>query len=151
MHEKTKEVPIDGQRYQLSKLDAFDGAMIHWRMMGALLKQAAENAANGSAQEEPPEAVKKGTDEDQAKMLCTTAFMLGLSYEDAQFAQKKALQAVCRIENVSGSDHFIAILTPTGRFVPEEIGNDPALVSRLTIESLAFSLAPFFSKSRSAT
>lgn len=148
--EKTKIVVVEGQEYQLGKMRAEEGAYIHWRMLGVLLAKASSQQQPEAGQQSEPSTVE-AEPIDKAKMLCTSAFMMGLSFEDTQFAQRCALSVVGRVETVNGTQHVIPIRTAGGQFVPAEIGENPALLSQLTIEALAFNLEPFFSKSRSAS
>ncbi len=146
---KTKIVEIDGARYQIGKMGAAEGSYIHWRILGALLREQ-QDGQREQTEDERRQADAVG-DEEKAKMLVTLGLMRGLTFEDTQFAQRAALRVVSRLEWAGAAEHPMPIVTADGRFVPAELGDDAALVSLLTVESLAFNLAPFFSKSRSAS
>ena len=146
---KTKVLEIDGARYQIGKMGASEGSYIHWRILGALLAQQ-QDGQREQTEDERRQADAVG-DEEKAKMLVTLGLMRGLTFEDTQFAQRAALRVVSRLEWAGNAEHPMPIVTADGRFVPAELGEDAALVSLLTVESLAFNLAPFFSKSRSAS
>jgi hypothetical protein len=137
---KTKIVEVRGSRYQLSKLKSDIGSYIYYRMMGALLefKQAA-------TENEVPSTTPKMKDDEKARMLCGMAVMK-LSFEDLQFTNRYAMQAVSK-EVLGSPDTFIQVMQDTGRWVEEAIADDPGLHQALVMESLTFSLAPFFSES----
>src|SRR5690348_9640082 len=121
---KSKDIDIDGQLYRIGKLRADEGSHIHWRMLGVLQTQQNRLPSNG---DETPAQQPEATDEEKAKMLCSLAFMLGLSYEDTQFSHRCALRAVSRVENINGNEHLVPIMTADGRLVPEELQYDAAL------------------------
>jgi hypothetical protein len=139
---KTTVVEINGQRYQLRKLLPDVGSYIYMKMMGVLLTASADAQATPDADENAP----KPTEQDKARMLCTLAFMRGLSYEDLKFAQRQCMQATSRIEaSPTGTDITIPIMNDFGRWAIPEIADDISLVNNITTESLVFSLSSFFS------
>jgi hypothetical protein len=139
---KMKEVTINGQRYQLRKLLPDAGSYIYMKMMGALLSAAAES---NTPPKDPDLDETKPSEDDKARMLCSLAFMRGMTYEDMKFAQRQCMQTTSRVEpSPSGSDIVIPIMNDSGRWAIPEVAEDIALVNAITTESLVFSLSSFF-------
>ena len=137
---KTEEVTVQGQKYLLRRMLPTVGSFIYMKMMGALLTSDAPT-------EEPSEQAKEIKPRDKARMLCALAFMRGLSFDHMQFAQNQAIMTVSRIED---GDAVIPLMTDGGKWVPSprytSVDEDPGLVQKLVLESLAFNLESFFSE-----
>lgn len=147
---KTDIVTVQGQRYQLRKLQADVGSFIYMKMMGALLTGGATQEV-AEQTEEDKEQQKNTPPRIKARMLCSLAFMRGLSYEHMQFAQKQAMMVVSRLEDGPSGDLPMPLMTDSGKWVPSQrygaIEEEGGLVQKLVLESLAFSLESFFSES----
>jgi hypothetical protein len=145
MHEKTKVVLIMGHKFQLTKLPARVGSFIFWRLLGAC-SQVAERAASRNGGSLPTaQDAPESTPEQRLRSMCAIGFST-MSFEDFDFIQRQALANVLRFEN----DIPMPIMMANGQWADSKdtpISTNTALVTKLTEESLVFSLADFFEES----
>ena len=148
MKEKTTEVTVNGQRYQVRRMTPTTGSYIWQRLMASMFK--AQMEAGVVAEETPDvkaaEAVEKATPEQRLRGMCGIAFM-HLSFTDTEFMQTASMKVISRIENLAGNDMPMPIMDDSGRYAIDDVASDPFLVTRLTVEALVFSLAPFLAES----
>ena len=149
MKEKTTEVTVQGQRYQVRRMTPTTGSYIWQRLMASMFKAQMEA---GAVAEEAPDvkateaAAEKPTPEQRLRGICGIAFM-HLSFADTEFMQTAAMKVISRVENLAGTDTPMPVMDDSGRYSIEDVASDPFLVTRLTVEALVFSLAPFLVES----
>lgn len=145
---KTKIVEIGGKQYQLRKMLPAAASFIYFKMMGSLFDKPSE------VEEADAERAKQATDkmsaEDKARALCISTFMRGLEYQYVMFAQQQSMMSTSRVIFTGGSEAIIPVMRDDGRWVPVAPGEvdlqeEPATVQQITVESLVFNLAGFFS------
>jgi hypothetical protein len=102
----------------------------------------AESAEDIKAAEAAPQA----TPEQRLRGMCGIAFM-HLSFADTEFMQTAAMKVISRVEVLAGVATPMPVMDDSGRYAIEDVANDPFLVTRLTVEALVFSLAPFLAES----
>lgn len=146
---KTKVVTIDKESYQLRKLDPVTGSFIYLRMMGVFML-AQQNEVSRQEYEVSEEEQKQITDEQRARMLITGSVMKGLSREDSKLASTEALKCVSKLTRVKDREAYMPIMAEDGRWADQSVADDGRTVHRLIIESLVFSLQPFFENSGSS-
>ena len=147
---KVKELPLNGAQYQIRRMLPVDGSYIYMRMMGVIAKAQEERRGADEAEEDARQAAQAVADisaEDRAKAFCALAMMRGLSYEDTQRLHRTALATVSR---GIAEGQFVPIMTGDGRLAFDDLVDDPSLTQKLVMESLAFSLSPYFSASKAA-
>ena len=148
MKEKTTEVTVQGQQWLIRRMTPTTGSYIWQRLMAAMFKAQLE--AGAVAEEVPDvkaaEAAPQATPEQRLRGMCGIAFM-HLSFADTEFMQTSAMKVISRIENLAGNDTPMPVMDSDGRYVIEDVASDPFLVTRLTVEALVFSLAPFLAES----
>lgn len=144
---KTTVTTIEGQRYQFKKMLPHVATHIYMHMLGAVL----EGRKNEVPQEETSEP-KKMSAEDRVRALVSLAFMK-CSLDDIEDFQRQAATVTTRLEVApnSGADMPMPIWS-NGRWVDStevQLNDNPALVHRIVMEALVFSLSPFFAQSES--
>ena len=147
MKEKTTEVTVNGQRWLIRRMTPTTGSYIWQRLMASMFKAQMEA---GVAEDTVPEPSKpdepKLTPEQRLRGMCGIAFM-HLSFADTEFMQTAAMKVISRVENLAGMDTPMPVMDSDGRYAIEDVASDPFLVTRLTVEALVFSLAPFLVES----
>ena len=150
MKEKTTEVTVQGQRYQVRRMTPTTGSYIWQRLMASMFKAQMEAGAAATEAAEvdskATEAAEKATPEQRLRGMCGIAFM-HLSFTDTEFMQTAAMKVISRVETLAGVATPMPIMDDTGRYAIEDVASDPFLVTRLTVEALVFSLAPFLAAS----
>jgi hypothetical protein len=146
---KTKLIEVNGGSYQLRKMDPGAGSFIYLRMLGAWLA-AAQDQTQRQQYEADAEAPKP-TDEEKARLLISGSIMRGLSFEDTQFAQKAAWRCVSQRTMIKDQEAYIPIMSDDGRWADQVLAEDAATLHKLAVESLVFSLQPFFADSGSSS
>ena len=149
MKEKTTEVTVNGQRWLVRRMTPTTGSYIWQRLMASMFKAQLE--AGAAATEAAEADSKKGesvelTPEQRLRGMCCIAFM-HLSFADTEFMQTASMKVISRIENLAGNDTPMPIMDDSGRYAIDDVASDPFLVTRLTVEALVFSLAPFLAES----
>jgi hypothetical protein len=148
--DKTKIVEVADQRWQIGRLTPLDGSYIWQRLMAASFRAQMEMV--GAQQPEGDQAIAaeaamaKATPEDRLRTLCGVAFM-HMTYDDLALAQRKAMAVVARMEQLAGQpEQPMPVQASDGRWAVAELETDPFLVTRLTVEVLAYNLASFLAK-----
>jgi hypothetical protein len=148
MKEKTTEVTVQNQRWQIRRMTPTTGSYIWQRLMAAMFKAqmeagvTAETSATASVESTEP----KPTPEQRLRGMCGIAFM-HLSFADTEFMQVASMKVISRIESLAGVDTPMPAMDDAGRYAIDDVASDPFLVTRLTVEALVFSLAPFLVES----
>jgi len=141
---KTKPVEVSGRSYLLRRMAPVSGSYIYMRMMGAMMERVAA-AANVEEVRKSADVQLEANPEERARLLISLTFMQGLSLADMQFAHREALLVA------SEAEHSIPVMAADGRWADPTLEEDPRAVHDLVVESLVFSLAPFFVQSGSTT
>ena len=149
MKDKTTEVTVNGQRWLVRRMTPTTGSYIWQRLMASMFK--AQMEAGVVAEDAPDtakaeEAAEQPTPEQRLRGMCGIAFM-HLSFADTEFMQTAAMKVISRVETLAGVATPMPIMDDSGRYAIEDVASDPFLVTRLTVEALVFSLAPFLAAS----
>lgn len=139
--DREKELTLGGRRFVLRRLSAQKGSFIYLRLLGSLLRARRDGKTASSSPEVTPVEL---TMEERASALVTLAVAGDLSEEDAANMFNASLQVVDVRESVKGVEARTPLFSDDGRCSVPEIGDDPALLQRLMMASLAFSLSPYF-------
>ena len=150
MHDKTKTFELGGVTYQFRRMTPAVGSYIWQRLMAASYKglegreKAIEDAVRQEAervkaQAEPP---KKELPEERLRELCGMTFMF-LSFEDLEFIQKNAMRVTSKYEPDEKGRALLPVMSDDGRWTDQALADNPMLVTRLTVEALAYNLASF--------
>lgn len=146
MQSKIKEVEVDGAKYQLTKLDPVKGCFIWQQLMSAIIKRQSEmqTMRPDDAPASDPDAAPKSTPEQRLRSMCGLAFM-SMTYKDFEFMQSSCMRVVFSL--ATGSP--MPIMTDSGQWTKdgEAIRDNPMLMTRMTVEALVHSLAPFLEES----
>ena len=129
MSQKTKQVEVNGQLYQIRKLRANVGSFILTRILAAGISAASVG----------------GKPTDDLLKAVFTAFLRGLDFDTFSFIQNNCLAAVSRMTD-SGDGNLVPmpIVSDSGVFAVPEIADNLSLVMGLTVQSLLFNLSDFF-------
>ena len=149
MKEKTTEVTVQGQQWLLRRMTPTTGSYIWQRLMAAMFKaqlDLGQQATEAAEAEEVKDTEPKPTPEQRLRGMCGIAFM-HLSFADTEFMQTAAMKVISRVETLAGVTSPMPVMDDSGRYAIEDVANDPFLVTRLTVEALVFSLAPFLVES----
>ena len=149
MKEKTTEVTVQGQQWLLRRMTPTTGSYIWQRLMAAMFKaqlDLGQQATEAAEAEEVKDTEPKPTPEQRLRGMCGIAFM-HLSFTDTEFMQTAAMKTISRVETMAGVTAPMPVMDDSGRYAIEDVASDPFLVTRLTVEALVFSLAPFLVES----
>ena len=149
MKEKTTEVTVQGQQWLLRRMTPTTGSYIWQRLMAAMFKaqlDLGQQATEAAEAEEVKDTEPKPTPEQRLRGMCGIAFM-HLSFTDTEFMQTAAMKTISRVETMAGVTAPMPVMDSDGRYAIEDVASDPFLVTRLTVEALVFSLAPFLVES----
>jgi hypothetical protein len=142
-NEKQKTVDIDGVKYQLRRMSPVKGSYIWQRIMGGVLKAQAAIGGSQSPDAEPAESAAEQSPVEQ-RLKTTYAFAsMHIDFADHEFIQREALTVVARMENLAGVEAPMPVVNGSGTVVIPELADNPMLVSKVVLESLAFNLSCF--------
>ncbi len=140
-HVPTSDVTIDGVRYQLRKMTPARAGYIWQRVIMAMFK--AQDEVGGSASDADLKVVERRSPEERVKGMCALAFMY-MDLADFEFTQSEAMQAVSRWESIGGEAPVpMPVMKDARQWAIADIAADPQLVTRLTLEVVAFNCAGF--------
>jgi hypothetical protein len=142
---KQKEIEINGNRYQLRKLDAL---MASW-ILNLLVVTSSKNQPNSKLTEEERASIEaemgKLTPEERGsnmvKLMWATAGA-ELDFERYQKIQNLALKACGWLSPASSK--YEPVIMSDGRITVGALEDDPVAVTKLVGESLEFNLSVFF-------
>jgi hypothetical protein len=140
--EKQKDVPIEGANYRLRRMTAAKGSYIWQRVMGGVLK--AQSALGGGSKDDESWEDEAERQPAEQRFKTTYAFAsMHIDFADHEFIQREALKVVARVEQLAGTEAPMPVVNDAGTIVIPEIADNPMLVSRIVLESLAFNLSCF--------
>lgn len=141
MTEKTKIVEVAGTRYQLSRFPANVGSFILMKLIGAGLTGM---NVNGN-QEAPAKVAAEPSGEEIVRAFTFAASSRGLTFDEHNWIQQKCLSVCARLEDHSGVEVPMPLMTSSGVTLPE-IRDDLQLAMKLEIETLVFNYSSFFAE-----
>lgn len=147
--ERTKDVTIDGKKYQLSKMTAMVASRIHNWLVTASIKFQAEqqNITTPAAEEEALHEEERKKDPQKAAAATVAMLWLlsssTLSEEACTKIQNYALRS-CSLYPDDGVGMPSPIMLADGRWAVKALETDATAVNQLVIESLQFNISPFF-------
>ena len=160
MKPKTNVVSLGGERWEVRRLTPAVGSYIWQRLMAANVKAQSVNqdAIQATVDEAEEKRLKtlmdSVTPEQRLRGVCGIAFMY-MTFEDIEFVQTAAMRVTSLIQNAGGVETPVPVMADDGRGLLPLLAEDPALVSQLVVEALAFSLVSFLqptvASSRTAT
>lgn len=154
MQTRSKVVELSGLKFQIRRLPPEVGSFIFMRMLGVSMRSAAAEAEAQLAQPAPPQDESTEPAEDKpvvtgemkVRALSFSVFAGGMKFEDFKFIQNGCMRVVSVVEERSGVDFPMPIVSDAGVWTPsgEDVSVDIGLVMRLTTEVLVFCFADFF-------
>jgi hypothetical protein len=151
-HIPTYDVTIGDVKYQLRKMTPARAGYIWQRVMHAMLKAQQESSREPSQDE--AEAARKAMEGRTADERVRGMVALALMYVDLadfEFIQTEAMQAVSRWEAPAGAQPVpMPVMRDPRTWAIAEVADDPQLVTRLTVEVVAFNCVGFLSGSTAA-
>jgi hypothetical protein len=145
--EKTKIVVLGESRYQLRRLSPEAGSFIAMKLLSAAESSSKEGGGPGKGEsgEGQGPALPTPSGEQMVRIVALLAFN-GLDFETHSFIQHKCLGCCFRLEGGAegGPELPMPIVNASGAWAIPEIRDDMALVMKLELEALVFSVAPFF-------
>ena len=124
MTPKTKVVDVRGQKYQIRRMRPDVGSFILARVLAAM---------SGGASSGPMDTAVIGQS--------SGVFLRGLDFATFSFIQNHALSVVAKLED----DAPVPVVSDSGIYVDTDMESDLVLVMALTVQSVVFNLADFFS------
>ena len=145
---RSKVVPIDGVNYQVSKLPPEEGGFILMRMVGVSMRTANDDAPKKPTkkEKEPNVDEKKAVvdGETHVRALSFMVFSGAIAFADFKFIQSACMRCIARIENRSGVEFPMPVMSDAGEWTDETLVNNIGLVMKLMTEVLVFCFADFF-------
>lgn len=137
MRETTKELDLDGKRYQLRKMTPLVGSWI-----SNVLISSSISASSGSGSGESSEEFNKLSPQDKAEAAVNALWLVAASRlsEDNYTKIQRYCLLVCS-QYIQGGGAAVPIFREDGKFALEQ---EPAVVNRLILEALQFNIVPFF-------
>lgn len=135
----TKDLVLNGNRYQITRMDAAVGSWLLFKLMDTMRKIFAEVEPNG---QQPQEL---GTEQkESAAYAMISAMLMTLDKDDFGKVQREALKVVGQYAAVGEKEVLLPVLMANGSFAVHALKNDIVSVVNLTSGSLYFNLSPFF-------
>ena len=150
---KTITVDVGGAKYQVRRMTPVVGSYIWQRLQLGAYKGAQAMLKSGMVAERSPEEVKAidvVTVQDRLRALCGGAFMC-MDYADFEFVQRECVKVLARVEPNAGIDMPVPLMTDDGRWVLQDVYEDPALVTRLMVEAVVFNMESFLEERNGVT
>lgn len=123
-HERTKNVTIHGEEYQVGAMNPFDGSWIMMRLLPKITEGILVEA----------------TDDPFARIFRVLMRVGDFDPDTMRLIQQKAL-GVCR-KLVDGQP--IPLFEPPNRWLMPEVADNIVLVMALSVHAITHNLAPFF-------
>lgn len=150
MHERGKTVPLSGKNYHIRRLAPEVGSFIFMRMLGISMRQSTDAPPKRQAEETEREddvQQEKLSGEVRVRALAFTVFASdSMKFEDFKFIQKSCMQCVSAVEERSGTEFPMPIISDSGVWTKEgsHVSDNPGLVMRLVQEVLVLCFSDFF-------
>ena len=140
MVEDTEDVVVNGNRYQISRMNAAVGSWLLFKLIDSLRKLFSDN----SVEQTPGTAIQETDDthKAQAAHALVQAMLMTLDRNLFEQVQKEALKVVGQYAAVGEQEVVLPVVTANG-LIPV-LRNDIAGVVALTSHALYFNLSPFF-------
>ena len=135
----TKDLVLNGSRYQISRMDAAVGSWLLFRLMDSMRKIFADT---DGTQPEPQEVAPD--QKEQAAHAMISAMLMTLEKDDFVKVQREALKVCGQYAAVGEKEVVLPVLMASGGFAVPALKNDIVSVVTLTSGSLYFNLSPFF-------
>ena len=143
MRELTKNVEIEGARYQLSKMTAMAASRIKNLLLAAAVSSPMAKAA--AEQRGAAEQAVAPTPENADGAVVVMWITAGQVLDEGVYSQIQTICLKTVAECVEGSEAAIPIMMADGRWANKDLERNPTAVDSLIIEALKFNIAPFFS------
>lgn len=138
--EKSRKFELDGTTYEVRRMTPVVGSYI-WQVMMRAAVRASKDMGGGSVQGQEG-ALEQATAEEKTRGLATLALM-NMDFREHEFVQNAVMRLMLRHENGAPMPFMVDDSRWDSR-IYEEIGSNPALVTKLVIEGLVFNLSGFF-------
>lgn len=136
----TKDVVLNGSRYQISRMDAAVGSWLLFKLMDALRKIFAGEQAG----EQPEPQELEQNQKEAAANAMISAMLMTLEKDEFTKVQREALKVVGQYAAVGEKEVLLPVLMQNGSFAVPALKKDIVSVVTLTSGSLYFNLSPFF-------
>lgn len=138
-----KAVAVDGVNYVVRRMTPFVGSAIWQRLSYACIKLSEDRKSQ--QQPDETELADELMPDQRIRLICGMAF-LKFSFADTEEVQRECMKVISRVDSQSGVP--MPVMNTDGRWTPGYgLENDPALVTKLTVEALAYNLVGFLAKS----
>ena len=147
MKEKTRNVVVGNETYQLTKWDPRTAVWVRDVLFLAQLEKLGSLTPPPSNSGEPPKPAEEPTPAQLAQMLWATG---GPQLKHAEYSeiQNAALRSASRQQ----AGQYLPLLHASGSILPQEpIADDAVAVERLVSEAIQFNLSPFFAPAAAST
>lgn len=140
----TKDVEINGQKFQIKKMTAMTGSWLSNLLVATALK-----LASGAPDAEAQPQDDLSPEERATAMIGALWLTAGSTLTEEQYARIQHKSLSCCARHIEGGNP-ISVMMSDGRFADKELEQDGVMVGRLIMESLTFNLTPFFLASASS-
>lgn len=137
----TKDIVLNGSRYQIARMDAAVGSWLLYKLMDAMRKIFTGVEQDG--QQQPVQEMEQNQKEQAANAMIS-AMLMTLDKDDFTKVQREALKVVGQYASVGEKEVLLPVLMNNGTFAVPALRNDIVSVVNLTAGSLYFNLSPFF-------
>jgi hypothetical protein len=139
--EDTKDVVLNGNRYQIARMDAAVGSWLLFRLIDSIRKIFADAEQDG---EQPTAQELDQAQKEAAANAMISGMLMTLEKDEFSKVQREALRVVGQYAAVGEKEVVLPVLMANGAFAVPALRNDIVAVVTLTSSSLYFNLSPFF-------
>jgi hypothetical protein len=144
---RTKQLELNGRKFDLRRLPPEVGSFILMRMMGVQMRDQADResvkpAAAAVATEKPVEI----SGEMRVRALSFIVFSGAIDFADFKFIQQHCMRCVALVTEAAGESFPMPIISDDGQWTKDgqAVADDVGLVMKLTTEVLILCFADFF-------
>ena len=137
----TKDVVLNGNRYQIARMDAAVGSWFLFRLIDSIRKIFADAEQDG---EQPAAQELDQAQKEAAANAMISGMLMTLEKDEFSKVQREALRVVGQYAAVGEKEVVLPVLMANGAFAVPALRNDIVAVVTLTSSSLYFNLSPFF-------
>jgi hypothetical protein len=136
----TKDIVLNGSRYQISRMDAAVGSWLLFRLIDSIRKIFAD----GDQTEQQPVQELDQSQKEAAANAMISGMLMTLDKDDFVKVQREALKVVGQYAAIGEKEVVLPVLMASGGFAVPALKNDIVSTVQLTSSSLYFNLSPFF-------
>lgn len=136
----TKDLILNENRYQISRMDAATGSWLLFKLMDSMRKIFADVEQDGNALSVETTDKQK----EAAASALISAMLMTLPKDEFVQVQREALRVVGQFTAIGEKEVVLPVLMANGTFAVPALRNDIVSVVTLTSSALYFNLSPFF-------